>query len=249
LLDLYQPVALRGGGELLIAAPSLKDSRLIRIKLARLHSRISNAVDTLWPKDALVEVGGEQMTLVEFLIEEFAGFCAQLSRLLKAEALLEQRDWIDLITADAFFEFFIATEPVPHWEQHNAERSLLPGLCQLQQLLGDSYPVAPIEVSTDVCTSGDGDADLLAALCLRFKGTCAADWDSHPAILLHAILVQANNIWEKANKDSKPNKPRRLAPRRVTASAERSENPEFMSLKSRFIVQLQQWNIPVPEEL
>lgn len=85
-------------------------------------------------------------------------------------------------------QLFIATEPIEHQGQS------LPGLSWLEQLMGYEYDLRGLTSGSSPLTSGDGDADLIAA-CHLILGDNAIPYMerfSRPKLL--KILEQCNNL-------------------------------------------------------
>lgn len=87
--------------------------------------------------------------------------------------------------------FFIATDPVPN--PLNPDE-LVPGLSGLETLMGYELPTPPTKETPIHLTSGDPDADLVAAMLVTFKTSALSLMSRYCRSDLINILSQSQNL-------------------------------------------------------
>lgn len=229
----HQRLLTIAGKTIWVFAPPILECALARDIHQELKSAVFDLSLPVWPPSLPLENG---LTLAEFIYEQVREQFEDMARFLKIDVSLDDID------PESRHLFFICTEPVPHWERSN---EMVQGLSLLDQLLGLSMPTRSSSNSSSRLSSGDLDADMMAALLLNFKsaGLRLANTRGLGYDFINKVFEQASNLQQEARKQSEQPK-RRILP----AIAPGEDDPFFIANKSVIKGKLLALNIPLPDE-
>lgn len=233
-LQSYRILELSSGSYVVAHAPSFLSCMKLKPHLKKLRDDLEKQKLTVWPPEHLDPEHGD--FVYEVVYKKVWRTISTINNQLKEPLPLSELDPIDR------HKFFIASDPVPYWDDPSVQ---IPGPSWLEQLCGIIYPKpGDPAVPPPKLTSGDIDADIIASLVVNFPETGMVLADTFWLPFLVSTIKQAGNLTKEHSKDKKEKKRRTyLNGAKISRFFE-----SFLTYKAQIVEWLQNKSVKIPSD-